>query len=64
MRTFPSLPEPRWITREEYAAERAAYPLRAEVSYWRNKRRKTNKLLKAARREIQRLRVQLRSQQP
>jgi hypothetical protein len=59
MRTFPSMPEPRWITREEYAAERAAYPLRAEVAYWRNKRRKTHKLLKAARREIQRLRAQI-----
>jgi hypothetical protein len=48
----------RWMTREEMDTERVAEPLRWQVIRWREKRRKTHALLKAARREIQRLRKQ------
>lgn len=52
-RTYP---EPRWMTREEVATERANFYRAQEVSRWKNKRRKTHRLLVAARKEIQRLR--------
>lgn len=48
----------RWITRQEWEIDRVAEPLRWQVVRWQQKRRKTHKLLKAARREIQRLRAQ------
>lgn len=54
-------PEPRWVTREEVAAERAMWPLEHMVARWREKRRRTHKLLKAARQEIRRLRAQLKT---
>ncbi len=55
----PQYPEPRWMTREEVATARANWYRAREVAHWRGKRRKTNKLLRAARKEIQRLRREL-----
>ncbi len=50
-------PEPRRMTWEELGAERENFYRAQEVAHWRAKRRKTHKLLLAAREEILRLRA-------
>lgn len=61
MRTnYAPFREPRYVTSEEVAESRARWYADQDIAHWREKRRKAHKLLKAARREIQRLRALVR----
>lgn len=64
MRTdYAPFPGYRWITSEDAAREEVRWYMGQDIAHWREKRRKTHKLLKAARKEIQRLRDLTKPQQ-
>jgi hypothetical protein len=52
-------PEPRLITERECGERRAQWYADQEIAYWRAKRRKTYKLLVAARKHVKLLRSQI-----